>query len=63
MTVQNSDVERRSSYCPNCIDTRGEVTTVTFGAVVRTISYKCRECGQEWLVQAPVTAADAHEVR
>jgi hypothetical protein len=59
MTVHGADVERRRFYRPNCVEKRGNVTTVTFGSVVRTISYQCRECGQGWLVQAPERCARA----
>lgn len=45
-------VERRKSYCPEC-GTRGNPTTVTFGTDARTISYKCSNCGQEWLIHTP----------
>ncbi len=46
-------VERRKSYCPQC-NTRGNPTSVSFGAEARTYSYKCSECGQEWLIHTPL---------
>ena len=46
-------VERRKSFCPQC-GNRGNPTSVSFGAETRTYSYKCSECGLEWLVHTPL---------
>jgi hypothetical protein len=45
--------ERRNSYCPECAIHRGQPTTVTFGHDERITTYKCPECGLEWLVYQP----------
>jgi predicted RNA-binding Zn-ribbon protein involved in translation (DUF1610 family) len=42
--------ERRQSYCPECYDVRAEVTTVSHHIDHRTFTYKCPQCGTEFVV-------------
>jgi predicted RNA-binding Zn-ribbon protein involved in translation (DUF1610 family) len=48
--------ERRQSYCPDCGE-RGKPSTVTFLAKLRIITYKCDNCGSEWIIQTEAGSA------
>jgi predicted RNA-binding Zn-ribbon protein involved in translation (DUF1610 family) len=64
MPWRPSDGERRNSYCSQC-GKRGEPTTVSFSRTVpptRTITYKCLDCGIEWIARiAPCDALAGEE--
>jgi predicted RNA-binding Zn-ribbon protein involved in translation (DUF1610 family) len=50
--------ERRRSYCPECAKHRRTPSSVTFAPGLRTVSYKCPACGQEWLVYRHASQSD-----
>jgi predicted RNA-binding Zn-ribbon protein involved in translation (DUF1610 family) len=60
MSWRPADGERRQSYCPDC-GTRGEPSTVSFTPATRTITYKCRACGLEWIIRTVPANALAGE--